>query len=73
MPEQPINPTFSWLFENNPIGDAIRAEIESKVAIATAEKDKQIAELNAEVEKQKALNSQVLLEIAKIKGGNANV
>lgn len=31
---------------------------------------KQNAELKAEVEKQKALNSQVLSELAKLKGGN---
>lgn len=64
MPEQPINPTFSWLFEDNPIGAAIRAEIESKVAIATAEKDKQIADLQTQVDE---------LTTAVLMGGSANV
>lgn len=64
MPEQPINPTFSWLFENNPIGAAIRSEIESKVAAAVVEKDKQIAELQTQLDTMAAT---ILM------GGNANV
>lgn len=64
MEEKLINPTFSWLFENNPIGDAIRAEIQEKVAIATAEKDKQIADLQTQVDE---LTATILM------GGNANV
>lgn len=64
MEEKLINPTFSWLFEDNPIGVAIRAEIESKVAIATTEKDKQIADLQTQVDE---LTATILM------GGNANV
>lgn len=66
--------TFEQLFEDNSFfRQLVEQKIANEVAIATIEKDKQISELNIEVEKQKSLNSQVLLEIAKIKGGNANV
>lgn len=64
MEEKLINPTFSWLFENNPIGAAISAEIESKVAAAVVEKDKQIADLQTQVDE---LTATILM------GGSANV
>lgn len=71
MTEQLINPTFSYLFENNPVGEAIKQEIQDKILIATMGKEEQITELKAETEKQKALSSQMLLELAKLKqGGN---
>jgi len=50
MQEKLINPTFSWLFEDNPIGDAIRKEIEDKVTLATLEKDEEIEELQKQID-----------------------
>ena len=67
-------PSFQELFENTIIKQVIENKITEEIAVATAEKDKQIAELKTEIDKQKQLNSQVLLELAKIKqGGVANV
>ena len=57
-------PSFQELFENTIIKQVIENKITEEIAIATAEKDKQIADLQTQVDE---LTATILM------GGNANV
>lgn len=68
-----LNKTYDVVDYNN----IFEKQVIEKVQIIPSQQEKlnaqllkQNAELRAALEKQKALNSQVLLEIAKLKGGN---
>lgn len=71
MLETTTKPTFEELFSNTLVKEVIDEYVNKQVEKVRIEKEKEITELKVEVEKQKALNSQILLEMAKIKQGGA--